>query len=187
MAGDPQQPHRYYSVELPLSAESKTRLREKLCEVEGPWQSEADFRPHLSFAVIRELVPDVDQLRDIVSTLAQEQAAFHIQVSAMGVFPGRRPVFTLTPAWHSRLLEVHHWLSDRFSEAGITPIPYYQRDHWSPHITITMGRPRREVAAAMEGLSRVWWPGEYCLDQVELVEFHPARKLLQLPLVGNDD
>lgn len=176
--------HKGYSIELPMSDESRERLREKLCEVEGPWQ-EGKFTPHLSFAVIREPTENVDALRSIVREFAETSGPVVIRLSSMGIFPGKRPVFTLMPAWHEGLLTAHHRISDQLCEAEIEPIPYYRKHHWSPHITIMMGRPRREVSAAMEALSRVWWPGDYTLDKVELVEFHPAEKLEQLTLSGD--
>lgn len=170
-----------YSIELPLAAESKERLFEKLCEVEGRWQ-EGPFKPHLSFAVIREPTVKVDALRRIVRDFAASRSPFTIRLSSMGIFPGKRPVFTLMPAWNDELLAGHHEIADQLAAEGIPPIPYYEKHQWSPHVTIMMGRPRREVSAAMEGLSRIWWPGEYELDMIELVEFYPAVKLEQIPL-----
>ncbi|MDF1814655.1 MAG: 2'-5' RNA ligase family protein [Verrucomicrobiales bacterium] len=172
-----------YSIELPLSDESRERLRVKLSEVEGPWQKKK-FTPHLSFAVIREPTDNIEALREIVQRFAKDNGPFVIQLSSMGIFPGKRPVFTLMPAWSDKLLKAHHLVADQISAAGILPIPYYRKSQWSPHITIMMGRPRREVGAAMEALSRVWWPGEYELDKIELVEFHPAVKMEQIVLSG---
>ena len=165
-----------YSIELPLSRGSRESLLEKLVQVDGPWQGE-DFTPHLSLAVIREPTDQVDALRQIVRRFAEETEAIPIRLSAMGIFPGKRPVLTFMPACHDRLLASHHAVADQLAEAGILPIPYYEKHQWSPHVTIMMGRPRREVSAAMEKLSRVWWPGEYVLDEIELVEFNPATKL----------
>jgi len=170
-----------YSIELPLADESRERLRKVLGEVEGPWRGEK-FTPHLSFVVIREPTENVDELRRIVHQFAAENGPFQIQLTGMGIFPGKRPVFTLIPAWHEALLKGHHTIARQLAEAGIRPIPYYEKYQWSPHITLMMGRPRREVSAAMEALSRIWWPGQYELDQIELVEFHPAVKLERLKL-----
>jgi len=175
-----------HSIELPLSSDSRAALREKLCKIEGPWQIDEKFKPHLSFAVIREPT-DVNQvagLRELVQSVASDLGPFTIRLSAMGIFPGKRPVFTLMPAHHESLLAAHHRVADQLAAIGVSPIPYYGKHNWTPHVTIMMGRPRREVSAAMEGLSRVWWPGDYVLDEIELVEFHPAVKLEKLPLVG---
>lgn len=171
-----------HSIELLLSKGSTEKLREKLCEVEpGPWHHDP-FRPHLSLAVIREPTERVEELRELVRRFAEGQAPFMIHISSMGIFPGKRPVFTLMPASNRELLDIHQRVSAGLTEIGISPIPYYRIGQWSPHVTIMMGRPRREVSAAMEALSRVWWPGEYELDEVELVEFHPAVKLEKIRL-----
>ena len=173
-----------YSIELPFSRESREVLLEKLRDVEGPWQGD-QFSPHLSLAVIREPTDEVDALRRIVVEFAKNSPAFTIRLSAMGIFPGKRPVLTLMPACHDDLLASHHHLvADRLAEAGVVPIPYYEKHQWSPHVTIMMGRPRREVSAAMEALSRIWWPGDYVLDEIELVEFHPAVKLEKRALLS---
>ena len=171
-----------HSIELLLSKESTETLREKLCEVEpGPWHQDP-FRPHLSLAVIREPTGRVEELRTLVRDFARGQAPFKILISSMGIFPGKRPVLTLMPASNGELIDIHHRVSNQLTEIGISPIPYYRIGQWSPHITIMMGRPRREVSAAMEALSRVRWPGEYELDEVELVEFHPPVKLEKIRL-----
>ena len=174
-----------YSIELPLSPDSRETLVERLSAVEGPWQKE-QFSPHLSLAVIREPTDNVNGLRNIVAEFAEATEAFSIRLSSMGIFPGKRPVLSFMPAWNERLLAAHHEVAKRLAEAGIVPIPYYEKHQWSPHVTIMMSRPRREVSAAMESLSRVWWPGEYVLDEIELVEFHPALKLEKRRLVSND-
>jgi 2'-5' RNA ligase len=175
-----------YSIELPLSGESRQSLRKKLSETEGPWLGD-DFTPHLSLAVIREPTGNVDALRNIVQSFSRQHREFTIRLSSIGIFPGKRPVLTLMPAWNNCLLEAHREVADQLAVAEISPIPYYREHQWSPHVTIMMGRPRRVVSAAMEALSRIWWPGDYKLDQIELVEFHPAVKLEKLKLLpGNN-
>lgn len=172
-----------HSIELPFSAESKQILFEKLHEsgIEK-WASIEGFKPHLSLAVIRDEVDNVEPLRELVKQIAMNYQCFTIQLSSMGAFPGKRPVFTLLPAASPELLDAHHTVCRGLQAAAIDPIPYYRKNQWTPHVTLIMGRPRREVSEAMEKLSRIWWPGDYTLDHVELIEFHPAVKLERLAL-----
>ena len=92
-----------YSIELPFARESGEALAGKLSEVEGPWRKEA-FSPHLSLAVIREPVSEVEILRLIVKEFSRRNPPFRIRLSSLGVFPGKRPVLTVMPAIHEKLM-----------------------------------------------------------------------------------
>ncbi len=172
-----------HSIELRMSDASRETLMAHLTEGEqsGGWNLRP-CNPHLSLSVIREPIDDVAGLRQLVRRFAGDRAGFTVKLSALGVFPGKRPVLSLIPAAHDTLLEAHHRIVEGLELLGIQPIPHYRRDRWTPHVTIVMGRPRGEVSAAIEALSRVRWPGEYDLDAVELIEFHPAKRLERLPL-----
>ncbi|MEO0415646.1 MAG: 2'-5' RNA ligase family protein [Verrucomicrobiota bacterium] len=165
-----------HSIELPLTVESRAELLSYFDGLEGKWLE--NFKPHLSLAVIREEVRDVEPLRAAVQELGREFGPFKIQLSGIGLFPSkRRPVLTLTPAANAELLAAHDLISQRMDKAGISPIPYYRPGMWSPHVTLMMGRPRAETGELAGELSRRRWPGEYQMEIVELIEFHPATRL----------
>ena len=172
-----------HSVELHFSEAERARLFEFLRDIEGPWQQK--FNPHISFAVIRDEA-DPEVLREIVRKLAAGIEPIEIQLSSVGLFPGKRPIVFWTPAANESLLRGHQLLLENLENSQIQPIRHYRAGSWTPHLTLSMGRPWAETGEALKALLRTDFPGSYQLDFVDLIEFHPAKRLERHDLQGHD-
>jgi len=155
------------SVELLLddTAEAAIRRQWRMLADAGLSSQQPHHRPHVTLSVASEIWPRIEkQLREV------DFVPFPIDVGAVTVFGGKRPVLVRSVIASDNLLGLHRRVHDVLAEcpgtaANLSP------GHWTPHVTLArrlqpdqLGEAiravlrERDIAATAVGLRR--WDGE---------------------------
>ncbi len=92
--------------------------------------------PHFSWQIAESY--DQPWLEQEIRRLAAEEHRFSIRTSGLGIFSGPQPVIYIPVVKNQALIEFHArvWALAAPTALDASPSPYYDPDHWMPHISL---------------------------------------------------
>jgi 2'-5' RNA ligase len=174
-----------FALELALDDRSAAAVRtlwRALAHDGFPFMADSGANPHVSLAIWDEIAHA--PMTAAVAHFAGETAPLPVVFERVDVFPETGVVF-LAPRTDPRLLAVQARCHQRLAAHGRQAWPHYHPQAWVPHCTLAhdVDGPRA-LAHARAVSERMLLPVVGRLERAELIEFHPVRCLLALPLAG---
>lgn len=143
----------------------------------------SENNPHIKLGMYDGL--DVDTTREKLKSLAQATEKLKIHFKNIGVYPGEKPIVFLDVSATSELLDLQKNIQSIFShepsEIGAT---YFDPGIWKPDCFLTMSIERNKLHQAIDVVMDLPLPFDGYIEQLGIIEFHPARKIISYPLIG---
>lgn len=149
----------------------------------APYLYESPNRPHIKLAIFEGL--NLPEAETRLKTLAAETPALPLDFKQVGIFPNQAPTVFLAPAPTAALLELQARVDRALCDVGARP-PYdfFRAGHWLPHCLLGMDLPPERLNDALAVAMRLPLPMPAQAVEIGLIEFHPVKRLLALPLRG---
>lgn len=180
-----------YGVVLTLDEQASRRVEEiwkKMADLGiNDTMSSNTLYPHITLAVYESVYPN--NVKDIVSSLADETCALPITLSHIGMFPGSPGALFLSLLDCFELDGINKLYYERTENFNGSCDENYMPPKWVPHCTLATPISASEAARAITEipeLSTEWRPLAAKLDTIEFVEFYPVKVHLSEPLRGHD-
>ncbi len=169
-----------YAVELCFDPASEKKIREYwqilcnneltkfLCELPGG-------RPHVSLAVYEQV--NVALLEEKLAYFVRNKSGFKLRFESMSTFPNDPSIVFLAPVMNSHLFQLHREYHELMDEFTCYERKYYLPEQWVPHCALATDIPREKVSEVYASLINVFQPFEVYVDEVELGEFMPIKKI----------
>ena len=124
--------------------------------------------PHFSYQVAKHY--EVEQLRDILTRLAQKSTPFRVKTSGLGIFTGPQPVLYIPVVRHPELTQFHQSLWQEISATALGIAAYYHPTQWMPHITLAQWDiDRHNLPKIIHLLSERSFQGDIVVDNLTLL------------------
>jgi hypothetical protein len=141
--------------------------------------------PHCKLAIYTSLDPD--SATDILNEITTENCSIEIVIKNYSLYMSNNHyVLSFNMASSLELLEFQQKVKSKFDTIGKPlPIDYFDRGKWQPDCPLTTSSyPMRKenLLYAAEYLSSVELPITGYLDKIGIIEFHPAKKIITVPL-----
>jgi hypothetical protein len=143
------------------------------------YRSEND--PHIKLGMYDGL--DVEKAKQRLSYLASNSEMQKIHFKNIGVYPGEKRIVFLDISATMAILElkqkVQSLFDDESQEIGAN---YFLAGIWKPDCFLTMSIEREKLPRAIDVTMNLPLPFDGFIEQIGVIEFHPARKLFSFPL-----
>jgi 2'-5' RNA ligase len=142
-------------------------------------------KPHISLAVYNNEMEHIDKLKEIVVNIFQNMKKFKINLSSIGVFPGKEMVTFLNPKPSPKLLHVQSTLYSEIRKHKIKKFywGHYKPRIWVPHCTMIVNETSDKHTTGLEILGRIYEPMEVTVAKVAIAEFFPYKCILEMELL----
>jgi len=144
----------------------------------------SENNPHIKLGMYESL--DAEIASEKLIRLANETERLQIHFKNIGVYPGDKPIVFLDISATMEVLNLQQQIQSVFSsesrEIGAT---YFDPGIWKPDCFLTMSIERKKLHQAVDVALDISLPFDGFIDQIGVIEFHPARKLFAYPLTKN--
>lgn len=149
----------------------------------APYLYESPNRPHIKLAIFEGL--ELPEAETRLKALAAETPTIPLNFKQVGIFPNERPTVFLAPAPTSALLDLQTRVDGALRDIGAyPPYDFFRAGHWLPHCLLAMDLPPERLNDAVAVAARLALPMPGEAVAIGVIEFHPVKHLLTLPLRG---
>lgn len=124
--------------------------------------------PHFSWQIAESY--HLEQIKNILSTLAASTQAFTVHSTGVGLFTGAVPVIYIPLVKDMHLMALHKLIWERVQSVAQGLSPYYEPGAWIPHITLANRDVNQgSLNCAMDKLAFRSFDWEIRIDHLALV------------------
>jgi hypothetical protein len=143
--------------------------------------------PHCKLAINTSL--DLGSATDILKEITSANCSISIVIKDYSFYiSNSHYVLSFNMASSIELLEFQQKVKIKFDLIGKPlPVDYFDRGRWQPDCPLTTSSyPMRKenLPVAAEYLSSVELPIDGYIDKLGIIEFHPAKKIITVPLIS---
>jgi hypothetical protein len=143
--------------------------------------------PHCKLALYTGL--DLDSATDILKEITSENCSISIVIKNYSIYiSNNHYVLSFNMASSIELLEFQQKVKFKFDTIGKPlPVDYFDIGKWQPDCPLTTSSypmKKENLSVAAEYLFSVELPINGYLDQIGIIEFHPAKKIITVPLIS---
>ncbi len=141
--------------------------------------------PHCKLAIYTDL--DMKSASDLLKEITSENSSISIVIKNYSLYiSNNHYVFSFNMASSIELLEFQQKVKIKFDKISKPlQVDYFERGKWQPDCPLTTSSypmKKENLSVAADFLSSVELPINGYLDQIGIIEFHPAKKIITVPL-----
>lgn len=137
----------------------------------------SENNPHIKFAMYE----DIEEIRviDIIKNIAKQTSSIDIIFKSYSFYPNEHPFFNVDMAVSMELLRLQSEIRekcDKFSE--LLPIDFFDVGIWKPDCQLTREIDKSKMLNAVNCLYEGKLPIKGKIERIGLIEFHPAKQIV---------
>lgn len=140
--------------------------------------------PHIKLAMYVGL--NLETASDMLNRIASECCFINLVIKNYSFYFANNYVISLNIASSVELLNFQQNIKNKFDMIGKTlPFDYFDRGKWQPECPLTTSSfpmKKEKLSKAMEYLATIELPINGWLEKIGIIEFHPAKKIISVPL-----
>ena len=149
----------------------------------APYLHRSANRPHFKLAIYEDL--DVAASRARLQAFAESTAALTVHFKSLGIFPNAKPTVFLAPSVTPALLNLQTRVCGALHGLGTCPpSDFFLPEHWVPHCLLGFDLEPEKLASVLNCAMHLRLPFDGRIEEIGLLEFHPAKHIFAFPLTG---
>ena len=140
--------------------------------------------PHFKLAMYIDL--DLKSAPDILKGISSENGCVDLTIKNFSIYLMNNYVISLNIASSTELLNFQQNIKRKFDLNGkALPVEYFDMGKWQPDCPLTTSSfpmQKEKLSKTAEYLSAVELPINGWLEKIGIIEFHPAKKIITVPL-----
>lgn len=140
--------------------------------------------PHFKLAMYVDL--DLKSALDVLDRASSENGCIDLAIKNFSFYLMNNYVISLNIAFPTELLNFQQTIKMKFDLIGkALPVDYFDRGKWQPDCPLTTSSfpmKKEKLSKAAEYLSAVELPIDGWFEKIGIIEFHPAKKIVTVPL-----
>jgi len=169
-----------FSIQFCLDSVSSERI-EALWPLIGARCVSNNTDPHISLINFESSYPD--SLVSELGAFASQVTRLQVAISFIGLAKTYSSIMIL-PIATKQLLLLHQRACEITEKLGIQPLPYYQVDRWTPHITIADETDFDDFDVALRCVLESYSTQPVGIQSIRLIEYKPCREICRFELIG---
>ena len=140
--------------------------------------------PHFKLVMYANL--DIKSTSDILKRIASESCFMNLFIKNYSFYLTHNYVISLNIASSTELLNFQQNIKIKLDPVGkALPVDYFDKGKWQPDCPLTTSSfpmKKEKLSKAAEYLSTIELPINGWLEKIGIIEFHPAKKIIIVPL-----
>ncbi len=129
--------------------------------------------PHFSWQIAESY--QIDWIEATLHTIAERTQPFTVRTTGLGIFSGEHPVIYIPLIKTAELVAYHRLVWEALEENSEVLSPYYDPEHWVPHITLAfMDVTPQNVGPILQWLSFQTYNWEWQVDHLAFLHQEPG-------------
>ncbi|MCL2253459.1 MAG: hypothetical protein FWC09_03365 [Lachnospiraceae bacterium] len=142
----------------------------------------SDNNPHIKFAMYNEL--EIEIIKDSLMLLTKQINKIPLHFKTFSFYPNDKPFICIDVAVSIPILTLHEKVQTAFEKYALSDNNvYFRQGIWKPDCQLTLPLDKLKLVNAINYLSEMKLPFNGILEQIGLIEFHPAKQLFSYELL----
>lgn len=145
----------------------------------------SENNPHIKFAMYEDV--DEERVINAMKSIAEGAKLIDVIFKSYSFYPNERPFLNIDMAVSSELLELQSVIRAQCDKhSKLLPIDFFDAGIWKPDCQLTREIDAAKLTKAVECLYEMKMPIKGKLEKLGLIEFHPAKQIVDFKLDGGN-
>jgi len=142
----------------------------------------SENNPHIKFVMYENF--DKTQGIDIIKNIASQTKPVDVIFKSYSFYPNECPFLNIDTAVSMELLKLQSTIREKCDKySQLFPIDFFDRGMWKPDCQLTREIDKTNLMNAISCLTETKLPIKGKLERIGLLNFHPAKKIVDFELV----